>query len=197
MLDKWHYITGTSCALLVSSPSPAYACLALAGGALGGVMPDVDIIKKDKTGDAIQGQIITAIIVVLTFVIDKLFNYGAYQSLGKEKYLLVGVILLIALYIFGTKKNHREFTHSLLALIIYSIPITLIYEPILEYFMMGYFSHLLIDLLNKRGIQLLFPLKFKFCFKLCYADKLGNKLLMVLGGVVTILLLIKSFVLNI
>ena len=104
---------------------------------------------------------------------------------------------LIALYIFGTKKNHRKFTHSLLALIIYSIPIALIYEPILEYFMIGYFSHLLIDLLNKRGIQLLFPLKFKFCFKLCYADGLGNKLLMVLGLVVTILLLIRSYTFNI
>lgn len=196
MMSKTHIAIGTSCALLVSiaNPSPANACLAFAGGALGGVMPDVDVISKDKTGDAMQGQIITVLIVAFTIIIDRLFNYGAYQLLGREKNILLGAIILIALYVFGVTRVHRGFTHSILSLIIYSIPITLIYEPILKYFMIGYFSHLLIDLFNKRGIQLFFPLKFKLCLDLCYADGLGNKLLMVLGLIATIILLTKFFV---
>ena len=197
-MSKTHITVGTICALLIAQPTPAGACLALAGGALGGIMPDVDVIDNDNTGDALQGEIIAAIIIILSFVCDMIFNFNAFYFIERPRhYLLFGIVLFLALYVLGVSRDHRGFTHSLVALIIYSMPIVAIYEPLTQYFMMGFFSHLFIDLFNKRGIQLFFPLKKRFCFGLCGADKLANKILMILGLVVTVVLLINCFVLHV
>ena len=198
MMSKTHITVGTTCALLIAQPTPAGACLALAGGALGGIMPDIDVISRDNTRDAIQGEIIAVIITIFVIVIDKLFRFNAFQQIERDKYYLpIGIIMLIALYILGVTRDHRGFTHSIVALILYSIPIMMIYEPLTQYFMMGFLSHLFIDLFNKRGIQLFFPLKKRFCFGLYYADKLANKVIMIVGLVATVALLINCFIFHI
>ena len=198
MMSKTHITIGTTCALLttLANPIPTNACLALAGGALGGVMPDVDVIKNDRTGDALQGEIIAVAITVMSLIIDKIFGFNAFQLVEIDKPLF-GLVILVALYILGISRDHRGFTHSLLALIIYSIPIIVIYKPLTEYYMIGYLSHLFIDLFNKRGIQLFFPLESRFCFGMCYADKLGNNMIMIMGFIATIILLFNCFILHI
>ena len=198
MMSKTHITAGTTFALLIAEPTPAGACLALAGGALGGIMPDVDIIANDSTGDALQGEIIATIVIIMSFVCDMIFKFNAFYFIERPRYyLLFGIILFISLYAFGVTKDHRGFTHSLVALIIYSMPIVAIYELLTQYFMMGFFSHLFIDLFNKRGIQLFFPLKKRFCFGLYYADKLANKVIMIVGLVATVVLLINCFIFHI
>lgn len=198
MMSKTHITVGTTCALLIAQPTPAGACLALAGGTLGGIMPDTDVISRDNTGDAIQGEIIAVIITIFVIVIDKLFRFNAFQQIERDKYYLpIGIIMLIALYILGVTRDHRGFTHSIVALILYSIPIMMIYEPLTQYFMMGFLSHLFIDLFNKRGIQLLFPWKKRICFRLCGADKLANKIIMIVGLAATVALLINCFIFHI
>lgn len=191
MMSKTHISIGTACALFVAfnHPSPGNACMAIAGGAVGGVLPDIDIVNNDKTGDAILGQVIAAIIVVISFFIDKIFDFNAYSTFGNNKYLLyLGIFLFAALYLYGLTREHRGFTHSVFALVLYSFSILIIFNPLFPFFMVGYFSHLVVDLLNKRGIQLFYPLKNKICLGLCYADKTANQLLMVLGMILSTLL---------
>ena len=193
MMSKTHISIGTACALFVAfnHPSPGNACLAIAGGAVGGILPDIDIVNNDKTGDAILGQVLATIIVIISFFIDKIFSFNAYSTFGNNKYLLyLGIFLFVVLYLYGMISEHRGFTHSVFALVSYSISILIIFIPILPFFMVGYFSHLLVDLLNKRGIQLFYPLKNKICLGLCYADKTANHLLMLLGMILTILLFV-------
>ncbi|MCF0123208.1 MAG: metal-dependent hydrolase [Ruminiclostridium sp.] len=48
-------------------------------------------------------------------------------------------------------------------------------------FFAGYLSHLLIDLFNKSPERLFYPLKKEVCFKVCYADRLGNELFFSVG----------------
>ena len=64
---------------------------------------------------------------------------------------------------------------------LFTITISLVYRPIVPFYAAGYTSHLAIDLLNKKGVQLLFPLKFKLCLGLCYANKAGNTIIMYIG----------------
>ena len=60
--------------------------------------------------------------------------------------------------------------------------------------MAGYISHIIIDLLNKKNVQVFFPIGKGFCFGLCYANKLGNKVLMYGGLGISILLLLYGFI---
>lgn len=153
MMSKTHISIGTACALFVAfnHPSPGNACMAIAGGAVGGVLPDIDIVNNDKTGDAILGQVIATIIVVISFFIDKIFNFNAYSTFGNNKYLLyLGIFLFVALYLYGLSREHRGFTHLVFALVLYSFSILIIFNPLFPFFMVGYFSHLVVDLLNKR-----------------------------------------------
>lgn len=73
--------------------------------------------------------------------------------------------------LFGKKFKHRGFTHSLICLLLLSY----IFEFIIYYtdsnivflcacsgFIVGYFSHLCLDLITKEGIELFYPLTINF-----------------------------------
>ncbi|MFP3019460.1 MAG: metal-dependent hydrolase [Arsenophonus sp.] len=71
--------------------------------------------------------------------------------------------------------GHRGFTHSFLAWFLIMLLSTqllnsyFVSDALLQAFLLGYFSHLIGDMLTKKGIPFLWPLKFSFCFPI-----LGN-----------------------
>jgi inner membrane protein len=80
--------------------------------------------------------------------------------------------------IFG----HRGFTHSLLALIggiaLFQMDISrywIIPADVLHAMIIGYFSHLLADMITPAGIPLLWPCRWRFCIPLLRPQK-GNQL---------------------
>ena len=85
--------------------------------------------------------------------------------------------------------NFRGFTHSILALVLFSTAAHAVVGNSSTWFAIGYASHLVIDLFNKKGESLLFPIKAKVCFNLCAADGITNKLLGSLATVASALLL--------
>ena len=102
---------------------------------------------------------------------------------------IAGLIALIVLVVIGLKSNHRGFTHSILALALFSTVTCLILGETWKWFAIGYASHLVIDLLNKNGESLLFPLTTKVCLNLCKADGITNKVLGSLATVTTLVVL--------
>jgi len=61
----------------------------------------------------------------------------------------------------------------------------------------AYFSHIFIDMFNKKDVQILFPLKRGFCFKLIYANGAANTVIMWIGfGITLLLIILKLFVLK-
>lgn len=88
----------------------------------------------------------------------------------------------------GLFSSYRQFTHSLVATFLFSVAIALIYTPVAKYFFVGYLSHLLIDLLNHKGIQLFFPSSKTMCLSLFYADDIENTILMYAGLICTIVM---------
>nr|NNM90128.1 metal-dependent hydrolase [Bacilli bacterium] len=84
--------------------------------------------------------------------------------------------------------DHRGFTHSILAAAPWWVlayfsqpwrvtigPIHFSFFPIVVGAAVGYSSHIVIDLLNKKGEQLFFPLKPRFALHFCSAEGFWNR----------------------
>lgn len=199
MMSKTHITIGTATALVATMPTTPEGCaIAVIGGVAGGIIADNDILDNDYLGDALLGQLLAAGITALTLFLNHILGGGIINSMLESKTLLIsGIIIFAILYIIGMTQPHRGFTHSILALALYSVAVIIMYEPFIIPFMFGYASHLGIDLLNKSGMKLFFPLPYRICFHLCYADETANKALMIVGFVVTILMLINGLLLHI
>ena len=193
MMGKTHIAVGIATAFLVMQPTTVseYAA-ALVGGSIGGIIADIDVkidrsnqYAKKASMDALYGELL-AIVISIGALAGDFFTGGDIlpEIITKWKTSTAGVVMLLALIVIGETSQHRDRTHSLLAWILFSISVMLIHLPIGVTFVIGYGSHLLIDLFNKKPVRLFYPCKTGFCFKLCYADRLGNELFL-MGGVLT------------
>lgn len=198
MMGKTHYAVGVATALAVLQPQTINeCCAAVIGGAVGGVLADNDILDNDYQADALIGQLLAFGSTALLLALDYFFHFGIIDTITAKPLLpIIGGIGFLVLYIIGFFSEHRTFTHSFLARILYSCVVWLIYKPLVTGVAAAYLSHILLDILNKKKVPILYPLEFGICFKLCYANKTANKVFMYVGfavsGVFLIISLIRS-----
>lgn len=186
MTGKTHMAVGLAASsLILQHPQNRIEFGVFLGFALiGSLMPDVD--QKQS----ILGHFINIIMIgILTFLIVlKFIGFlpesttllqsssilkGIFQTLTEDilplsNFLtLIGSILTIISIIMARKTGHRHFAHSLLGLISFSSGIFLLFgTAILKPFIIGYVSHMFIDLFNHKGEKLFYPSKFGISFKL-------------------------------
>lgn len=202
MMSKTHLSVGmasSAAASLAISPSATigeYAFI-LAGGAIGGVLADIDILKNDYKHDALLGQVLAVCITVIACGIDLFFNYGVYSSIASSDKitLLIGSLGFLIFWIKGYRSSHRAITHSFIAAILFSLFIAMIYPLLGRYCLIGYISHMVLDLTNKKGIQIFYPSKKSICFRWFYANKTANKVFMYIGLATLIILVVYRYVL--
>ena len=60
----------------------------------------------------------------------------------------------------------------------------------------GYLSHLILDILNKRPVPVLYPIGKGFCLNLCYTGKTANTFFMFVGLVGTVFLIVNAVFLH-
>lgn len=184
MMGKTHVAIGVLSSLAIFQPTTISQCtLAIAGGALGGVAADIDTVDNDYKHDVLIGQLlsfgIAGIMVLILFITNK---SELYASLSKDKIsICIGIAAYLILMIKGYLSNHRTFTHSFLAMLLFTVAIGIINLNIVPFYLIGYLSHLFLDLLNKKDVPLLYPIKKGICFRLCYASKKANSFFMWLG----------------
>lgn len=198
-MSKTHLAVGMAAAMAVASVNGFADCaLALAGGALGGVIADADILDNDYKKDALIGELIAVGIVAIVSVLDFFLNWGMCSYIATNKFLpIAGGVGFMVLWIISFFTSHRTFTHSLLSMILFSACIFAIYPKVGLIFLTAYFSHIFIDMFNKKDVQILFPLKRGFCFKLIYANSAANTVIMWIGfGITLLLIILKLFVLK-
>jgi inner membrane protein len=164
--------------------------IVLSGGALGGVLADVDTVKNDYKCDALIGQLLGFSIFISVTVLDYIMELGVCDYVINKNRIpsIIAGIAFIVLYTIGFASNHRTFTHSLLAMILFSGCFSLTLPRLGCSILIGYASHMLLDLLNKKDVPLLYPLKKGICFKLCYAGKTANTIFMIIGFMATLVL---------
>ena len=200
MMSKTHLAVGVGSALIATMPvGLKLCCISVIGGALGGIIPDSDILDNDCNSKALLKQVAAgSMFTTGILLVDKFFNTRICSEvfLRNHTNLVFGLVLFLGLYIFGIIQEHRRFTHSILAMVLYSFAILCIYPPFAKPFLASYFSHILIDLLNKKKVQIFYPFKSGFCFGICYSNKMINKGLMYLGVIVSFVLILHGLIPN-
>lgn len=197
MMGKTHLVAGIATAITLTQPkNTTDLIIATVGGAAGGILADIDV-KIEDTGNALNMDGVytdfNAIVLITGLLLYDFFTSKliVQSILDNWTVAAIGLVSLIGLIIFGIRSKHRTFTHSLLAMLLFSIAIALIHIPIGVCALFAYASHLLLDLFNKSPIQLLYPFGKKgICFKLCYASRWGNEGVFAIG-----ILLIAVYVL--
>lgn len=193
MMAKTHLTMGIASSLVASffvmqPQSFSDNLIILAGGALGGILADVDTVNNDYKCDALIGQLLGLSIFILVTVFDYFMKLGVCDYVINKNKIpsIIAGIAFAVLYIIGFASKHRTFTHSLLAMALFTGCFSLILPRLGFSILIGYTSHLLLDLLNKKGVPLLYPLKKRICFGLCYANKTANTVFMFIGFAATL-----------
>ena len=195
MEKKTHVTCGNLVALSLIQPTSIPSVVITIGSAtLGSLLPDVDL--KDSTSDKLFDRLMTALItiVIMGVIIRYFFNINLYAEIKKYNNVfnyLISICLFITMSYLGSKTSHRSFTHSILGLIIYSSILSYSFNnDIVIPFFISHLSHIVLDLLNKKGIALFYPLKYRFSLKLCETNGKVNKLLFTIFSILTIIILI-------
>lgn len=195
MEKKTHIACANLASLYIIRPTSIIGLLTTVGVAtLGGLLPDVDL--KDSTSDKLFDRLMASLItiIVMGVFVKYFFNINIYTKIREYNNIfnyIVSICLFIILSYMGSKTSHRSFTHSILGLFIYTMVLSYSFSSkiYITYFI-SHLSHIIIDLLNMKGICLFYPLKFRFSLKLCESDGSINKLLFVLSSIFNIVVLI-------
>lgn len=173
MDGKTHAALGAATALWVLQPkSPTDVVLITSVGALAGILPDVDL-QQSKASHVMNRVVVVSIALLLILLVDsRVKGLTLAQLLTGSAFLvsLLGLAVILAFYFYGSKQPHRGFTHSLIALGICALGGYLVDPHVLPAVLLGYTSHLVIDLFNTKGEQILWPYEGRWCFGLCKAN---------------------------
>lgn len=183
MLSKTHIAVGTASALTILLPrSLQELCPVVIGGIVGSIICDIDCKAQDSK-DAMLGRAIAGIVSAGGLYCDMTNNgpISEYWSEGAIVAISLGAIVLLITGYIARESEHRFFSHSLLAFLLYGLGIYLCIRPVLVAFIIGFLSHLILDFLTYRPVQLLFPLKKGFSLKLWKSKSKANLIIMVLG----------------
>lgn len=188
MLSKTHLACGIATSLAVLQPAtPKELAIAVIGGALGGSVPDIDLVKNRTNLDSIFTQTTAFVIAVAAIIADYYYDFGIIRYLSNHPgSAITGIVFYIVLMVIGFYAPHRGFTHSILALVLFSASVNIVYSQITMAYACGYISHLALDLLNRKPVQLFYPIRKGFCLHLCYSNRRANRVLFVLGTILSV-----------
>ena len=195
MEKKTHVACGNLISLFLIKPTTVSGLLiTISSSTLGSLLPDVDL--KDSTTDKLFDRLMTSLItiIMMSILIQYFFNINLYKIIKSYNNLfnyIITICLFIIMSYLGSKTPHRSFTHSILGLIIYTAILSHTFKDniVIPYFI-SHLSHILLDLLNMKGVALFYPFKCRFSLKLCESSGRFNQLLFSLFSIAIIIVLI-------
>ncbi len=194
MLKKTHLAVGTAASLCVLQPTTMKELLIGTSVAmLGSVISDMDseASKTNRYMDVIVT--ITALVVVGVTAFSMSGRKEIWNWLRSDLVMTPKVITGIAFFIicaFGKEQPHRSFMHSLLGLFALYGCVEVIFPGSAPYFGVAFLSHILLDLLNRKGIRLFYPLQKRICLDVCSSSGWINDILLKLGLWVSVIALV-------
>lgn len=186
MLGKTHLAVGVAATIFITQPASVSELILAAGfGGGGALISDIDV---ETSGSHRKAELFTKSFVVIAAGIlaaDYFLHTGIVKWIvgtGGYKFI-AGMLLFAGICAFGKEQPHRSFMHSFLAGLLLCIAIGLIWEDVVIYFAVGFLSHLLLDMCNKKKIRLFYPLKGGIALGLAKADGLANRVLLRIASV--------------
>lgn len=192
MLKHTHVMTGCAVTLAVFHPDDYPTLLmSLAAGMIGSEIADIDSAtsKSHKDADLICTTAFASVLAVL--LTDVKMHAGiCKQIFSNNSYLqiLIGCFLFLGLCMYGKEKPHRTFMHSFVGLAMLTGSVWIAFPEIAKYFFTGYLTHIVLDVFNKKNLQLFYPLKKGFCLNVCKSNGKANA---ILGYITTIILVLE------
>ena len=199
MTGKTHWAVGTAAALCAARPTELREwVLCVSAAAVGSVISDIDVTTSDSRETLNRITAVAVLAAAAAGIAELWFHLGIIRSFDRESNLfrlVVGFGIFLAVCTFGKSQPHRSFMHSFAGWFLLGSLTGLIYPAVTPYFSAAMLSHILIDLLNRRNVRLLYPLKKGFCLGICSADGMVNRALFLAGAaasaVVSLLLLLS------
>lgn len=183
MLRDTHIAAGVSAALLFVRPQGVLPAAGVVLAAVcGSVISDIDADRSwaRKQADilicvATAGLEAAVLAAAVSGQIGSVIEaVGAAGCIGK----LAAWILAVILCLFGMRQEHRWFMHSLTA---GAVLTACVYAALSMQqacaFLAAFLSHLILDLMNHKELQLFWPSKKGLCFHLCVSDGAVNRIL--------------------
>lgn len=82
---------------------------------------------------------------------------------------------------FAGISKHRGFSHSLLAMLIETACIWMVFPSVCVPFMIAFLTHIVLDVMNKKPVCVFYPVKKGICLGWFYADRTADKVFTALG----------------
>lgn len=171
--------------------------LCIGVSSIGGMLSDIDVdtsTAKKKT-ERVVGVIL--LLFLVTILVNWKFHLGIeklfLENLGFLR-LLLGFAGLVAICMYGMEQPHRTFMHSISAVILTAGACWLLSPKLVPYMILSMSSHIILDLLNKKKVQVFYPFRWKWCLKLCKADGIVSSILLGLSSVVIAVQLCRAVV---
>lgn len=174
---KTHVVCANALALAFVKPESVSSFLVcITAATVGSTICDIDSAHKGHCGYIISYSLFTIIGLILLGINHISINNWIFLNSSYLR-IIICFLLLLGVCFYGYLKPHRSFLHSFLGTGIMILLCYIALGNIVIPFMIGIFSHILLDLFNKRGLWLLFPIKKKFSLKLCvYNGEINNLL---------------------
>ena len=185
MLAKAHITVGMAAAFSVIMPEDAAEALpVIAGASLGCLICDIDCDNAVERTDSSHWRKVMACIAAVSLAADHLLDAGMWRTLAQSSAYVwaAGIAVFVLTCAFASVSSHRGFSHSLAALVLETVSIHLVFPAAAVPFAIAFITHLLLDIMNKRPVRLLYPLRKGFCLGWFYADRLADKVFAAAGS---------------
>lgn len=185
MLGKTHMAVGVAAALAVLHPKTLAELVFVSGiSGLGAVISDIDVGTSESHKEADKIITLAVIIMIGIGVLDYYWKLGIWNQVKSNHsiyQMVVAGIVFVGICTYGKEKPHRSFMHSFLAMGILAAVIWVIYPMAASWFVIGFLSHLALDILNYKKVQLFYPEKKGVCLRWFHAQGMANDIAFITG----------------
>ena len=173
MNSKTHLACGVAASLVLLRPAAMEGIfLAVIGGSVGGVLPDIDLLSNSRRSEILPSQVSALWLSAVLLAADCFLHTGICTAVmtRDRTAVLLGAAMFVTLGVIGALTAHRTFTHSLVGCLLFSLSVRIFCPLFLPAFAAGFSSHLVLDLLNHKKVRLFYPTRAGLCFNLCRSD---------------------------
>ena len=191
MTGKTHMLAGIAVSTLILAPggyedisAAAEHVTGIAAAAIGSVICDIDVHTSGSYRKLVQIVSAMAAIILALLALDWGVKTHFWQQIkesvaGHESlWLPLGAgIAFLLICIWGSRRPHRSFMHSFLAVVLLGGCVYLAVPVLFPGFVIGMLSHILLDVVNYKKIRIFFPYIKGFALRLCQSGKTVDSLL--------------------
>lgn len=182
-----HIAASNAITLLILNPTTNKELLLTMGAStIGGIISDLDIRTSDAHKFIDTVTILTFLSMIGLYIYDLNSKTSIFSAIKNGPFFLpiIGILLILLLIFYGSHKPHRSFLHSFLGTLLFTTIFYFCFGNIWLPFLIGILSHIVLDLLNKKGVRLFYPLKKGYSLKLCEYGGLTDKIILFLSIVI-------------